>query len=207
MDERTQALQELGGYIQSQLPNDVLEQWTANSELNVVVRSEGIARTMKFLRQDPNCLFEMLVDVCGVDYPERQERFEVVYNLLSLRHNQRVRVKLTVDEGVAVPSVHDIFPSASWFERECWDMYGVFFTGHPDLRRLLTDYGFDGHPFRKDFPLTGYVEVRYDDEERRGVYEPVKLTQAFRSFDFLSPWEAMTRSLPGDEKATVEEDS
>tara|TARA_B100000676_G_scaffold272130_1_gene289912 strand:+ start:1967 stop:2590 length:624 start_codon:yes stop_codon:yes gene_type:complete len=207
MDERTQALQELGGYIQSQLPNDVLEQWTANSELNVVVRSEGIARTMKFLRQDPNCLFEMLVDVCGVDYPERQERFEVVYNLLSLRHNQRVRVKLTVDEGVAVPSVHDIFPSASWFERECWDMYGVFFTGHPDLRRLLTDYGFDGHPFRKDFPLTGYVEVRYDDEERRVVYEPVKLTQAFRSFDFLSPWEAMTRSLPGDEKATVEEDS
>tara|TARA_Y100001934_G_scaffold281209_1_gene390182 strand:- start:2036 stop:2659 length:624 start_codon:yes stop_codon:yes gene_type:complete len=207
MDERTQALQELGGYIQSQLPNDVLEQWTANSELNVVVRSEGIARTMKFLRQDPNCLFEMLVDVCGVDYPERQERFEVVYNLLSLRHNQRVRVKLTVDEGVAVPSVHDIFPSASWFERECWDMYGVFFTGHPDLRRLLTDYGFDGHPFRKDFPLTGYVEVRYDDEERRIVYEPVKLTQAFRSFDFLSPWEAMTRSLPGDEKATVEEDS
>mgnify|MGYP001394230576 FL=1 len=207
MDEKTQALQELGGYIQSQLPNDVLEQWTANSELNVVVRSEGIARTMKFLRQDPNCLFEMLVDVCGVDYPERQERFEVVYNLLSLRHNQRVRVKLTVDEGVAVPSVHDIFPSASWFERECWDMYGVFFTGHPDLRRLLTDYGFDGHPFRKDFPLTGYVEVRYDDEERRVVYEPVKLTQAFRSFDFLSPWEAMTRSLPGDEKATVEEDS
>ena len=207
MDEKTQALQELGGYIQSQIPNDVLEQWTANHELNVVVRSEGIARTMKFLRQDSNCLFEMLVDVCGVDYPERRERFEVVYNLLSLRHNQRVRVKLTVDEGVAVPSVHDIFPSASWFERECWDMYGVFFTGHPDLRRLLTDYGFDGHPFRKDFPLTGYVEVRYDDEERRVVYEPVKLTQAFRSFDFLSPWEAMTRTLPGDEKATVEEDS
>ena len=206
MDEKTQALQELGGYIQSQLPNDVLEQWTANRELNVVVRSEGIARTTKFLRQDPNCLFEMLVDVCGVDYPERRERFEVVYNLLSLRHNQRVRVKLAVDEGVAVPSVHDIFPSASWFERECWDMYGVFFSGHPDLRRLLTDYGFDGHPFRKDFPLTGYVEVRYDDEERRVVYEPVKLTQAFRSFDFLSPWEAMTRTLPGDEKATTEED-
>ena len=207
MDEKTQALQELGGYIQSQLPNDVMEQWTANRELNVVVRSEGIARTLKFLRQDSNCLFEMLVDVCGVDYPERQERFEVVYNLLSLRHNQRVRVKLAVDEGVAVPSVHDIFPSASWFERECWDMYGVFFSGHPDLRRLLTDYGFDGHPFRKDFPLTGYVEVRYDDEERRVVYEPVKLTQAFRSFDFLSPWEAMSRPLPGDEKATTEEDS
>ena len=206
MDEKIQALQELGGYIQSQIPNDVLEYWTANCELNVTVRSEGIARTLKFLRQDSNCLFEMLVDVCGVDYPERPERFEVVYNLLSLRHNQRVRVKLTVDEGVAVPSVHDIFPSASWFERECWDMYGIFFSGHPDLRRLLTDYGFDGHPFRKDFPLTGYVEVRYDDEERRVVYEPVKLTQAFRSFDFLSPWEAMTRTLPGDEKATMEED-
>lgn len=206
MDEKTQALQELGGYIQSQLSNDVTEQWTANGELNIVVRSEGIARTLKFLRHDSNCLFEMLVDVCGVDYPERQERFEVVYNLLSLRHNQRIRVKLTADEGIAVPSVHEIFPSASWFERECWDMYGVFFSGHPDLRRLLTDYGFDGHPFRKDFPLTGYVEVRYDDEERRVVYEPVKLTQAFRSFDFLSPWEAMTRPLPGDEKATTEED-
>ena len=205
MDEKIQALQELGGYIQSQISNDVLEYWTANYELNVIVRSEGIARTLKFLRQDSNCLFEMLVDVCGVDYPERPERFEVVYNLLSLRHNQRVRVKLAVDEGVAVPSVHDIFPSASWFERECWDMYGVFFSGHPDLRRLLTDYGFDGHPFRKDFPLTGYVEVRYDDEERRVVYEPVKLTQAFRSFDFLSPWEAMTRTLPGDEKASTEE--
>jgi len=205
MDEKIQALQELGGYIQSQISNDILEYWTANCELNVLVRSEGIARTLKFLRQDSNCLFEMLVDVCGVDYPERPERFEVVYNLLSLRHNQRVRVKLAVDEGVAVPSVHDIFPSASWFERECWDMYGVFFLGHPDLRRLLTDYGFDGHPLCKDFPLTGYVEVRYDDEDRRVVYEPVKLTQAFRSFDFLSPWEAMTRTLPGDEKASMEE--
>jgi NADH-quinone oxidoreductase subunit C len=207
MDETTQALQELGGYIGSQLPNDVLRQWTANRELNITVRVEGIVRTLKYLRTDSNCLFEMLVDVCGVDFPDREERFEVVYNLLSLRHNQRVRVKVAVDEDTAVPSVVGVFPSASWFERECWDMFGVFFSGHPDMRRLLTDYGFDGHPFRKDFPLTGYVEVRYDDEERRVVYEPVKLTQAFRSFDFLSPWEGMTRPLPGDEKATTEGES
>ena len=207
MDETTQALQELGSYIESQLSNDVLRQWTANRELNISVRLEGIIRTLKYLRTDSNCLFEMLVDVCGVDYPNREDRFEVVYNLLSLRHNQRVRVKVAVDEDTVVPSVVGIFPSASWFERECWDMFGIFFSGHPDMRRLLTDYGFDGHPFRKDFPLTGYVEVRYDDEERRVVYEPVKLTQAFRSFDFLSPWEGMTRPLPGDEKAKTEGES
>lgn len=206
MDETTQALQELGGYIESQLSSIVTSHWTANGELNVMVRPDGIVRTLKFLRSDSNCLFEMLVDICGVDYPDRELRFEVVYNLLSLRHNQRVRVKLAVDEDTMVPSVNNVYPSASWFERECWDMYGVFFSGHPDLRRLLTDYGFDGHPFRKDFPLTGYVEVRYDDEQRRVVYEPVKLTQAFRSFDFLSPWEAMTRPLPGDEKATTEDE-
>jgi NADH-quinone oxidoreductase subunit C len=207
MDETTQAIQELGGYIESQLPNDVLRQWTANRELHISVRPEGIVRTLKYLRTDSNCLFEMLVDVCGVDYPDREERFEVVYNLLSLRHNQRVRIKIAVAEDIAVPSVVGVFPSASWFERECWDMFGIFFSGHPDMRRLLTDYGFDGHPFRKDFPLTGYVEVRYDDEERRVVYEPVKLTQAFRSFDFLSPWETMTRPLPGDEKAITEGES
>lgn len=206
MDQTTQALHELGGYVQSQLPNDVREYWTANRELNVVVRVDGIVRLSKFLRSDSNCLFEMLVDICGVDYPDREERFEVVYNLLSLRHNQRIRIKVKVAEDTPVPSVSGIFPAAAWFERECWDMFGVFFTGHPDLRRLLTDYGFDGHPFRKDFPLTGYVEVRYDDEQRRVVYEPVKLTQAFRSFDFLSPWEALTRALPGDEKATAEDE-
>jgi len=204
MDETTQMLHELGGYVQAQLPNEILQQWTANAELNIYVCPAGIQRVLKFLKKDSNCLFEMLMDICGVDYPDRENRFEVVYNLLSLRHNQRIRVKVAVGEGVVVPSVHDIFPSASWFERECWDMYGVFFTEHPDLRRLLTDYGFDGHPFRKDFPLTGYVEVRYDDEERRVVYEPVKLTQAFRSFDFMSPWEAMTQPLPGDEKAATE---
>jgi NADH-quinone oxidoreductase subunit C len=206
MDETTQSLQELGGYIESQLPNDVLRHWTANRELNIEIRPDGIVKALKFLKSDSNCLFEMLVDICGVDYPDREKRFEVVYNLLSLKHNQRVRLKLAVDEDTMVPSVNGIYPSASWFERECWDMYGVFFSDHPDLRRLLTDYGFDGHPFRKDFPLTGYVEVRYDDEERRVVYEPVKLTQAFRSFDFLSPWEAITRPLPGDEKATTGEE-
>ena len=207
MNETTQLLQELGGYVEAQLPNDVLRHWTANQELNISVRPEGIVRALKYLRTDSNCLFEVLVDLCGVDYPDRAERFEVVYNLLSLRHNQRVRIKVAVDEDIAVPSVVGVFPAATWFERECWDMFGIFFSGHPDMRRLLTDYGFDGHPFRKDFPLTGYVEVRYDDEERRVVYEPVKLTQAFRSFDFLSPWEAMTRPLPGDEKATTEGES
>ena len=189
MDEATQSLQELGGYIETQLASEVLSHWTANKELNVEIRPGGIVKVLKFLQTDTNCLFEMLVDICGVDYPDREARFEVVYNLLSLRHNQRIRIKLKVDEETPVKSVMSIYPSASWFERECWDMYGIFFSGHSDLRRLLTDYGFDGHPFRKDFPLTGYVEVRYDDEQRRVVYEPVKLTQAFRSFDFLSPWD------------------
>ena len=143
------------------------------------------------------------MDVCGVDWPERERRFDVVYNLLSLKLNQRVRVKIQTDETTPVPSVTAIFPSAGWYEREAWDLFGIFFSDHPDLRRLLTDYGFEGHPLRKDFPLTGYVEVRYDDEQKRVVYEPVKLTQDFRSFDFLSPWEGMTRVLPGDEKASA----
>jgi NADH-quinone oxidoreductase subunit C len=142
----------------------------------------------------------MLVDVCGVDYPSREERFEVVYNLLSLRQNHRVRVKVTTDEDTPVPSVAEVFSSANWFEREVWDLYGVFFADHPDLRRILTDYGFEGHPLRKDFPMTGHVEVRYDDEDKRVVYEPVRLPQEFRSFDFLSPWEGAPRQLPGDEK-------
>ena len=201
MDEITQAMDELGEYVLSQLPNFILKQWTANSELTLIVNLDGVVPVMKFLKTDSNCLFEMLVDVCGVDYPDKIERFEVVYNLLSLRHNQRIRVKVSVSEDTPIASIHEVYPSASWFERECWDMFGVFFSGHPDLRRLLTDYGFDGHPFRKDFPLTGYVEVRYDDEERRVVQEPVNLTQSFRSFDFLSPWEAITPNLPGDEKA------
>jgi NADH-quinone oxidoreductase subunit C len=157
---------------------------------------------LTFLRDDPNFMFKQLVDVAGVDYPDRPQRFEVVYQLLSFKHNQRIRVKVQTDEHTPVPSVTGIFSSAGWFEREVWDMYGVLFSDHPDLRRILTDYGFDGHPQRKDFPLTGYVELRYDVEQKRVVYQPVKLNQAYRSFDFLSPWEGPEYVLPGDEKAT-----
>ncbi len=154
-----------------------------------------------FLRDDPECDFICFIDICGVDYPAREKRFDVVYHLLSLRKNQRIRVKLETDAFTPVPSIIEIFPAANWFERETYDLYGVVFADHPDLRRLLTDYGFEGHPLRKDFPLTGFVEVRYDDIQRRVVYEPVKLTQEFRNFDFLSPWEGTEYVLPGDEKA------
>ena len=153
------------------------------------------------LRDADGCKFEILIDICGVDYPARENRFDVVYHLLSPRLNQRIRVKLETNEADAVPSAIPVFPAANWFEREAYDMYGILFSGHPDLRRLLTDYGFQGHPLRKDFPLTGHVEVRYDDEAKRVVYEPVKLAQDFRSFDFESPWEATSYVLPGDEKA------
>ncbi len=204
-DASLDALEELGAHIAAQLGAVVLDSHTANGELNVEVTPSDILRVVKFLRDDASCLFKSLMDVCGVDYPEHEQRFEVNYNLLSYKHNQRVRIKIRTDEDSPVPSVASAFPTAAWFERECWDMYGVFFSEHPDLRRLLTDYGFEGHPLRKDFPLTGYVEVRYDDEQKRVVYEPVKLTQAFRSFDFMSPWEGMTRQLPGDEKAEAGE--
>ncbi len=157
---------------------------------------------LKFLRDDKDFLCKQLIDVAGVDYPEREERFEIVYQLLSLNHNMRVRVKVTTDEDNEVPSASGIFSVATWFEREIWDLYGVIFKGNPDLRRILTDYGFEGHPLRKDFPLTGYVEVRYDQEKKRVLYEPVKLEQEFRSFDFLSPWEGTEYILPGDEKAS-----
>jgi NADH-quinone oxidoreductase subunit C len=206
MDERYEALEELGGYVAGLLKRDILNREVRYGELMVTVRTDAIVGVLRQLRNDANCLFQMLIDITAVDYPERAERFEVVYNLLSLKQNQRIRVKLTTDEAKPVPSVNDVFPAAGWYEREVWDMYGVFFNDHPDLRRMLTDYGFDGHPLRKDFPLTGYVEVRYDDEQRRVVYEPVKLRQDFRSFDFLSPWEGMT-PLPGDEKATKEKPS
>jgi NADH-quinone oxidoreductase subunit C len=156
---------------------------------------------LTYLRDQPNCQFKMLIDLCGVDYPEREERFDVVYHLLSLKHNQRVRVKVTTDESTPVPSVTGVFGAANWYERETWDMYGVYFAEHPDLRRLLTDYGFEGHPMRKDFPQTGYVEVHYDEEQKRVVYEPVALRQDWRSWDFLSPWEGHGGLLPGDEKA------
>ncbi len=195
------SLDQLGSHILDRLPGAVLSRESVVGELIVWAQRERIVEVLTFLRDDEECLFKVLVDVCGVDYPDRAERFEVVYNLLSMRHNTRIRVKVATDEATPVPSVTPVFSAANWFEREAWDLYGIFFSDHPDLRRILTDYGFEGHPLRKDFPLTGYVEVRYDPEQRRVVYEPVKLTQDFRSFDFLSPWEGMTPTLPGDEKA------
>jgi NADH-quinone oxidoreductase subunit C len=164
---------------------------------------DGLAALMTALRDDPRFAFEQMMDICGVDWPERAERFDVVYNLLSVSLNQRVRVICTTDESAPVPSVHGVWPVATWWERECWDLFGIVFSGQPDLRRILTDYGFDGHPMRKDFPLTGHVEVRYDEDRKAVIYEPVKLTQDFRRFDFISPWEAIT-TLPGDEKVYVE---
>jgi len=197
----TTGLKELADRVMAALPQDVLGCDIKLGELMVTVRAAAIVKTMTYLRDDPGCLFKVLIDICGVDFPEREQRFEVVYNLLSLRHNRRIRVKVVTDEMSPVPSLTQVFSAAGWFEREAWDLYGIFFADHPDLRRILTDYGFEGHPMRKDFPLTGYVEVRYDQEQKRVVYEPVKLTQDFRTFDFLSPWEGMTRELPGDEKA------
>jgi NADH-quinone oxidoreductase subunit C len=196
------SLDQLGSHILDRLPGAVLSREAVVGELIIWAERERIIEVMTFLRDDEACLFKVLVDLCGVDYPDRPERFEVVYNLLSLRHNTRIRVKVATDEATPVASVSGVFSAANWFEREAWDLYGIFFSGHPDLRRILTDYGFEGHPLRKDFPLTGYVEVRYDPEQRRVVYEPVKLTQDFRTFDFMSPWEGMTPQLPGDEKAT-----
>ncbi len=195
-----QALIDLGDHISAALPEEVLGFDVAYDELGVRVAPGSGVKVLTFLRDDQNCQFKILLDVTAVDFPERDERFEVVYHLLSLKHNQRVRVKLAADEETPVPSVTEVFNSANWLEREAWDMYGIYFSGHPDLRRLLTDYGFEGHPLRKDFPLTGYVEVRYDEDQKRVVYEPVKLSQEFRSFDFMSPWEGMLQ-LPGDEKA------
>jgi len=198
--EREEALRDLLDEIASALGDVVLEAEVRRGELTIRVQSSAIARVLTYLRDEPSCQFRQLVDLCGVDYPEREERFEVVYHLLSLKHNQRIRAKVRTDEVTPVPSVTGVFGSADWYEREAWDMYGIFFSDHPDLRRLLTDYGFDGHPMRKDFPQTGYVEPRYDDEQKRVVYEPVSLRQEWRSWDFLSPWEG-TGVLPGDEKA------
>jgi NADH-quinone oxidoreductase subunit C len=165
------------------------------------VPRDDIVKALTTLRDDPAFLFEVLIDICGVDYPEREERFDVVYHLLSPWLNHRLRVRVKTDAAHPVPSLIGLFPAADWFEREAYDLYGILFSGHPDLRRLLTDYGFQGHPLRKDFPLTGFVELRYDDELKRVVYEPVKLMQEYRSFDFLSPWEGMDTAIPGDEKA------
>jgi NADH-quinone oxidoreductase subunit C len=196
-------LEDMLATIEPVLEEVLVEKQIAYDELAIVVAAGAIPRVLTFLRDEPSLLFKELVDLCGVDYPERERRFDVVYHLLSMHHNQRIRVKVETDEATPVPSVISVFPTANWFEREAWDMYGILFSDHPDLRRLLTDYGFEGHPLRKDFPMTGYVEMRYDEEQKRVVYEPVKLRQDFRSWDFLSPWEGGGGYLPGDEKASA----
>ena len=198
MDE---TLNELGDYIAATKGEAILGHGVAYGELTVNVAREAILDVVAWLMDDPKGGFVNIVDVCGVDYPERENRFDVVYHLTSPKRNLRIRLKVETDEVTPVPSITPILPGAGWFEREAYDLYGILFVGHPDLRRILTDYGFDGHPLRKDFPLTGYVEVRYDDEQKRVVYEPVRLTQEFRDFDFLSPWEGTDYVIPGDEKA------
>jgi NADH-quinone oxidoreductase subunit C len=198
MDE---TLDTLARTIADALPSSVKGYSIAHHELTVAAQARDIVSVMRFLRDDPRCLFWNIVDVTAVDWLGRERRFDVVYHLLSPKHNVRVRLKIETDETTPVNSIIDVFPGADWFERETYDLYGVVFTGHPDMRRLLTDYGFEGHPLRKDFPLTGFVEVRYDDELKRVVYSPVRLAQEFRNFDFLSPWEGTDYVLPGDEKA------
>lgn len=199
----SEALQILAAHIEKALPGKVTSAAIAYGELNIRAEASSILDVLRFLHDDPDCAFINFIDICGVDYPARAKRFDVVYHLLSPKHVRRIRVSVETDEKTPVPSATVIFPGALWFEREAYDMYGVLFSDHPDLRRLLTDYGFEGHPLRKDFPMTGFVEVRYDDAQKRVVYEPVKLTQEFRNFDFLSPWEGTDYVLPGDEKAKV----
>ncbi len=199
----TQVLEQLGDYIQGMVSDRVTSHHIALGELVLMTTPAHIVDLLMFLRDDEGCLFSQLIDVTAVDYPNRIERFEVVYNLLSMKKNRRIRIKVPVEEGLGVPSACEVYPAANWFEREVWDMYGIFFMYHPDLRRILTDYGFEGHPQRKDFPLTGHVELRYDEDQKRVVYEKVKLNQAYRSFDFLSPWEGTDYVLPGDEKASA----
>jgi NADH-quinone oxidoreductase subunit C len=185
------------------LPGVTAARVDLGDEVVALAECQGLVALMTTLRDDPRFAFEQMMDICGVDWPGRAERFDVVYNLLSVSLNQRVRVIVTTDEAKPVPSIHGVWPVATWWERECWDLFGIVFSGQPDLRRILTDYGFDGHPLRKDFPLTGHVEVRYDEDRKQVIYEPVKLTQDFRRFDFISPWEAIT-TLPGDEKVYLE---
>lgn len=198
------SLKELAEHIELGLGDSVLSCDIAFGELTLTVSAANILDVVRFLRDNSSCKFVNLTDICGVDYPEREKRFDVVYHFLSPVQNQRIRVKIATDENSPVASLTSLFPGAEWFEREAYDMYGILFSDHPDLRRLLTDYGFDGFPLRKDFPVTGYVEVRYDDEKKRVVYEPVRLNQEMRTFDFLSPWEGTEYVLPGDEKATAD---
>jgi NADH-quinone oxidoreductase subunit C len=199
----SEALAALGAEILAALPGKATAAHVAYGDLTIEAEAADIVEVIRTLVQDPRFAFVNFIDLCGADYPAREKRFDVVYHLLSPRHNRRVRVKVQADETTPVPSIIEVFPAANWFEREAYDFYGMIFSGHPDLRRILTDYGFEGHPLRKDFPLTGFVEVRYDDAEKRVVYEPVRLVQEFRNFDFLSPWEGMDHVLPGDEKAKV----
>ncbi|KAF0104883.1 MAG: NADH-quinone oxidoreductase subunit C [Rhodospirillaceae bacterium] len=197
----SEALKELAGHIAKAQMGVVSKTEVRLGELMIETTPDKVIALLTYLRDDPKCLFKQLIDICGVDWPEREKRFDVVYNLLSVKLNQRIRVKLMTDETRPVPSAAPVYSSAGWFERETYDLYGVWFSDHPDLRRILTDYGFEGHPLRKDFPLTGFVELRWDDVQKRVVYEPVKLAQEFRRFDFLSPWEGAPKVLPGDEKA------
>jgi NADH-quinone oxidoreductase subunit C len=197
----SEVLSDLAGHVGQAKPSLVLGTEIAYGELNLTTTAAGIIELLTFLRDDPRCGFISMIDICGVDYPQREKRFDVVYHLMSPKQNARIRVKLAVGEGEQVPSATGVYMGAEWFEREAWDMYGIPFAGHSDLRRILTDYGFEGHPLRKDFPTTGFVEVRYDDGAKRVVYEPVELRQEFRNFDFMSPWEGTDYVLPGDEKA------
>ncbi|MER5170491.1 NADH-quinone oxidoreductase subunit C [Thioclava kandeliae] len=199
-DTKTDALAELAAHIEMRRPDDVLSTEIAFGELTVNVTLSGIANFVAFLKEDPNCMFSSLTDLTAVDYPQRAKRFDIVWQFLSMYRNQRIRVKAEVRADEMVPSITEVHRCANWFEREVFDMFGILFSGHPDLRRLLTDYGFRGHPLRKDFPTTGYVEVRWDEVQKRVVYEPVKLVQEYRQFDFLSPWEGAKYILPGDEK-------
>ncbi len=197
----TEALQELGQHVEMRRPEAVIVTSIVRDELTVTVEAGSVAKVADFLRTDASCRFGTLIDITAVDYPERPARFEMVYHFLSMYRNTRIRVKAAVRADEVVPSITSVFPAADWFEREVFDMFGILFSGHPDLRRLLTDYGFRGHPLRKDFPTTGYTEVRYDEVQKRVIYEPVKLVQEYRQFDFMSPWEGAQYVLPGDDKA------
>jgi NADH-quinone oxidoreductase subunit C len=197
----SEALTELSSYVSEARGNLIAASQLKYGELTLTTTGDNLIPLLTFLRDDAKCGFINMIDICGVDWPQRELRFDVVYHLLSPKQNLRIRVKVATDEDTPVPSACAVYPGADWFERETWDMYGVLFTGHPDLRRILTDYGFEGHPLRKDFPTTGFVEVRYDDAAKRVVYEPVELKQEFRNFDFMSPWEGTEYVLPGDEKA------
>jgi len=198
--DKSEELRELGALIEAKRPDCVLKWRVERGELTVDVAPAALRGFTEFLQSDPACRFTTLIDITAVDWPEREKRFDVVYHYLSMRQNQRIRVKCAIREDEILPSVTALHPGAGWFEREVYDMFGILFSGNADLRRILTDYGFQGHPLRKDFPTTGYVEMRYDETEKRVVYEPVKLKQAYRQFDFMSPWEGAKYILPGDEK-------